>query len=140
MRIAWWSWWTEGSRRAHNGDLEERPVSPATWSNVAAIINLLTFFFAFSAFSVGLYISDRVKKALGRGMLAGVVDAHLVASAGLTTRTAMAVLAQLHWLDELWAVAIGDLALLAMAAGLFMAYLQIERYFKKMEAKRGEKA
>lgn len=115
-------------------------MSASTWSTFAAIINLATFFFAFSAFSVGLYISDRVKKALGRGMLAGVVDAHLIASGGLTVRTAMAVLAQLHWIDELWAIAIGDLALLAMAAGLFMAYLAIERYFKKMEAKRtGEK-
>jgi hypothetical protein len=111
-------------------------VTATAWSNIAAIINLLTFFFAFSAFSVGLYISDRVKKALGRGMLAGVVDAHLVASGGLTVRTAMAVLAQLRWIDDLWAIAIGDLALLAMAAGLFMAYLAIERYFKKMEAKR----
>ena len=108
----------------------------STWAHVAEIINLLTFFFAFSAFSVGLYISGRVKTALGRGMLAGVVDAHLIASGGLTVRTAMAVLAQLHWLDELWAIAIGDLALLAMAAGLFMAYLSIERYCKKRDAQR----
>ena len=109
------------------------------WTHVATIINLLTFFFAFSAFSVGLYISDRVKKALGRGMLAGVVDAFLIASAGLTIRTAMGVLMNLRWIDPLWAIAIGDLSLLAMAGGLFMAYLAIERYFKKMEAKRSEK-
>lgn len=114
-------------------------MTPAGWSNVAAFINLLTFFFSSSAFSVGLYIADRVKRALGRGMLAGVVDAFLIASAGLTVRTAMAVLAQLHWLDPLWATAIGDLALLAMAVGMFMAYLAIERYFKKMEAKRAER-
>ena len=114
-------------------------MSMSAWGHVAAIINLLTFFFAFSAFSVGLYISDRVKKALGRGMLAGVVDAFLLASGGLTVRTAMAVLSQLHWIDELWAVILGDLSLLAMAVGLFMAYLSIERYFKKMEARRTEK-
>lgn len=106
------------------------------WQHVATLINLLTFFFSFSAFSVGLYISDRVKKALGRGMLARVVDAFLVASAGLTLRTAMAVFAQLKWLNPVLATAIGDLALLAMAGGLFMAYLAIERYFKKMESKR----
>lgn len=116
-------------------------MTPATWNNVAIFINWITFFFAFSAFSVGLYIAERVKKALGRGMLARVVDAHLVASGGLTVRTTMAIIAQLVPSAYMWAVAIGDLSLFAMAAGLFMAYLAIERYFNKMAARRAtEKA
>lgn len=110
-------------------------LDPGPWAHVATVINLLTFFFSFSAFSVGLYISERVKKALGRGMLARVVDAFLVAAAGLTLRTAVAVFAQLKWMDPYKAMVIGDVALLAMATGLFMAYLAIERYFKKMEEK-----
>jgi hypothetical protein len=36
-------------------------MTPESWSSIATIINLLTFFFAFSAFSVGLYISERGK-------------------------------------------------------------------------------
>lgn len=108
---------------------------PELWQHVATIINLVTFFFSFSAFSVGLYISDRVKKALGRGMLARVVDAFLVAAGGLTLRTGVGVFQQLKWMDPLLATAIGDLALLVMAAGLFGAYLAIERYFKKMEGR-----
>lgn len=113
-------------------------MNPDAWSHVATFINLVTFFFAFSAFSVGLYISDRVKKALGRGMLARVVDAFLVAAAGLTVRTGVGVFAQLKWMDPFWATAIGDLALLAMAGGLFGAYVAIERYFKKMESRARE--
>ena len=105
------------------------------WKHVATLINLLTFFFSFSAFSVGMYISGRVKRELKKGMLSGVVDAFLIAAAGLTLRTFMGVLAQLGWLDPFWATAVGDLALLAMAAGLFMAYVTIERYFKKLERK-----
>jgi hypothetical protein len=88
-----------------------------------------------SAFSVGLYISERVKKALGRGMLARVVDAFLVAAGGMTLRTGVTVFAQLKLMSPFIATVIGDLALLAMAAGLFGAYLAIERYFKKMESR-----
>lgn len=113
-------------------------MSHDAWTHVATFINLITFFFSFSAFSVGLYISDRVKKALGRGMLARVVDAFLIAAGGLTVRTGMGVFAQLKWMDPFWANAIGDVALLAMAGGLFGAYVAIERYFKKMESRARE--
>jgi hypothetical protein len=113
-------------------------MSPDVWQHVATFINLVTFFFSFSAFSVGLYISERVKKALGRGMLARVVDAFLVAAGGLTVRTGVGVFAQLKWMDPMWATALGDLALLAMAGGLFGAYVAIERYFKKMESRARE--
>lgn len=106
------------------------------WKHVATLINLVTFFFSFSAFSVGMYIAGRVKKALGRGMLARVVDAFLIASAGLTLRTLVGVLYQLKWMDPFLALAIGDVALLAMAGGMFYAYWAIEQYFKKMEGKR----
>ena len=109
------------------------------WKHVATLINLLTFFFSFSAFSVGLYISGRVKRELKKGMLGGVVDAFLIAATGLTVRTFMAVLAELKWLDPGIAQAIGDLALLAMAAGLFLAYVTIERYFKRLESKRHDR-
>lgn len=107
-----------------------------SWQPVATLINLLTFFFSFSAFSVGLYISGRVKRELKKAMLQGVVDAFLIAAAGLTLRTFLAILAELHWLGAGIAKAFGDLALLAMALGLFLAYLAIERYFKRLESKR----
>ena len=109
------------------------------WKHVATLINLVTFFFSFSAVSVGLYIAGRVKKALGRGMLARVVDAFLIAAGGLTLRTLVGVLAQLRWMDPFWATAIGDVALLAMAGGMFYAYWAIEQYFKKMESKRHDR-
>ncbi|MEB3198008.1 MAG: hypothetical protein VKP62_12475 [Candidatus Sericytochromatia bacterium] len=115
-------------------------MSQGLWSHVATFINLVTFFFSFSAFSVGLYISDRVKWALGRGTLARVVDAFLVAAAGLTVRTGIEVFAHLRWVSPGVATAIGDLALLAMAGGLFGAYLAIERYFRKMEARAAREA
>ena len=111
-------------------------MSPDVWKHIATIINLLTFFFSFSAFSVGLYIAGRVKKALGRGMLSRVVDAFLIAAGGLTLRTFVGVMAQLNWMDAFLATVVGDLALLALAAGLFYAYWAIEQYFKKMESKR----
>lgn len=110
------------------------------WPHVATFINLLTFFFSFSAFSVGLYISDRVKRALGRGTLARVVDAFIVAAAGLTVRTGVEVFAHLRWISPMTATVIGDLALLAMAGGLFGAYVAIERYFKKMETRAAREA
>jgi hypothetical protein len=106
------------------------------WKHISTVINLVTFFFSFSAFSVGLYIAGRVKKALGRGMLARVVDAFLIASAGLTLRTLVGVLSQLRWMDPFLATAVGDVALLAMAGGMFYAYWAIEQYFKKMESKK----
>jgi drug/metabolite transporter (DMT)-like permease len=112
-------------------------VSPDIWKHIAMLINLATFFFAFSAFSVGLYIAGRVKAALGRGMLARVVDAFLLAAAGLTLRTFLTILAQLNWMNAFVATAIGDLALLIMAAGLFLAYLAMEKYFKRKESKQG---
>lgn len=114
-------------------------MNPDIWKHIATLINLLTFFFSFSAFSVGLYIAGRVKRELKKGMLTGVVDAFIIAAAGLTVRTFMAIMAELHWLDETLAKAIGDLALLAMAAGLFLAYLTIERYFKRLESKKLER-
>lgn len=110
-------------------------MTPESWSSFATVINLLTFFFSFSAFSVGLYISERVKRALGRGMLARVVDAFLIAAGGLTLRTGVTVFAQLKLMPPFVATVIGDLSLLAMAGGLFGAYIAIERYFKKMESR-----
>jgi hypothetical protein len=109
------------------------------WQHVATLINLVTFFFSFSAFSVGMYIAGRVKKALGRGMLARVVDAFLIASAGLTARTFLGAMAQLRWMDAGLATALGDVALLAMAGGMFYAYWAIEQYFKKVESRRPER-
>lgn len=103
------------------------------WKHVATLINLVTFFFSFSAFSVGMYISGRVKRELRKGMLSGVVNAFLIAAGGLTVRTFMGAMSQLGWLDPGIAAAVGDLALLAMAGGLFYAYWTIEQYFKKLE-------
>jgi hypothetical protein len=116
------------------------PMSQGLWAHVATFINLITFFFSFSAFSVGLYISERVKRALGRGTLARVVDAFIVAAAGLTVRTGVGAFAHLRWVEPQTATVIGDLALLVMAGGLFGAYVAIERYFKKMELRAAREA
>lgn len=115
-------------------------MGPELWKHAATFINLVTFFFSFSAFSVGLYISERVKRALGKGMLAKVVDAFILASAGLTIRTAAGSFYHLGWIGETTSRVIGDLALLAMAGGLFGAYVAIERYFKKMEVRAAREA
>lgn len=105
-------------------------------ATLSGFVDLASFFFAGSALSVGLYIAKRVKQALGRGMLSRVVDAHLLAAGGLTLRSAAALLATLGWISPGLAKAVGDLALVAMGLGLFLSYLAIEKYFKKMEAKR----
>ena len=68
-------------------------------------------------------------------LLARVVDAFLVAAGGLTLRTGVTVFAQLKLMSPFTATVIGDVALLAMAGGLFGAYVAIERYFKKMEGR-----
>lgn len=104
-----------------------------TWRNFATFINLVTFFFGFSAFSVGLYIQGRVKKGLKRPVLRGVVNGFLVAAGGLTLRTFLGAMAQLGWVNVVFAAMVGDLALLAMAGGVFFAYLSLERYFKELE-------
>lgn len=108
-------------------------MTPDIWKHLATLINLVTFFFSFSAFSVGLYIQGRVKRGLKRQVLRRVVDSFLIASAGLTLRSLLGSLAQLGWVDPLFARVVGDLALLAMAAGVFLAYLALEHFFKELE-------
>lgn len=112
----------------------------ATGATLSGFVDLASFFFAGSALSVGLYISKRVKAALGKGMLARVVDAHLMAAGGLTLRSAAALLATLGWINPSLAKVVGDLALVVMGLGLFLSYLAIEKYFKKVEARRQPKA
>ncbi|GEM_PF-1749670 len=111
---------------------EENAVNLEAWHTVAVLINLITFFFSFASFSVGLYMANRVKTALGRGMLSRMVTAFLVASGALAVRTLVMVFTELAWIPRTGAEVIGDLALLVMGGGIFGGYIAIEGYFKKI--------
>lgn len=121
-----------GLPRVYNEGVETF-VSFGTWRSAAVLLNLLTFFFGFSAFSVGLLISARVRRLLGGGALGGVVNAFLVASGALAMRALAIVLFHLEWLPRAIALPIADLALVAMGAALFWAYLVFERFLKSKE-------
>lgn len=109
-------------------------VSLSGWRSAAMLFNLLTFFFAFSAFSVGLLISQRVRRVIGKGLLGGIVNSFLIASAALSLRALVILLFHLRLLSEFAAVVLSDLAMLAVGGGLFMAYLVFERFLKTKES------
>ena len=104
-----------------------------SWRSAAVLLNLLAFFFGFSAFSVGLLISARLKRLLGGGALGGVVNAFLVASGSLALRALSIVLYHLDILPRKLALPLADLSLVAMGAALFWAYLIFERFLKNRE-------
>lgn len=104
------------------------------WRSAALLINLITFFLAFSAFSVGLLISARIKRLMGDRMLGAVVTNFLVAAGALALRSLAIILFHLGLVGRLVAVAISDLALMGVAGGLFAAYLVFERFLKTKEA------
>lgn len=104
------------------------------WRSGALLLNLITFFLAFSAFSVGLLISGRLRRLLGTGLLNGVVTSFLLASAALSVRSLAIILYHLGLVPQLTAVVLGDLALVMVGGGLFWAYVVFERYLKAKEA------
>lgn len=104
------------------------------WRSAALLFNLITFFLAFSAFSVGLLIAARVQKVLGGGLLGGVVLSFLAASGALSLRSLAIILYHLGLLPQLAAVALSDLTLLGVGGGLFWSYLIFERFLKTKEA------
>lgn len=104
------------------------------WRSGALLLNLITFFLAFSAFSVGMLISGRIRRLLGAGLLNGVVTSFLVASGALSVRSLAIILFHLGLLPQLAAVILGDLSLVTVGGGLFWAYVIFERYLKAKEA------
>lgn len=104
------------------------------WRSGALLMNLVTFFLAFSAFSVGLLISMRVRRLLGSPLLSGVVTSFLVASAALSVRSLAIILFHLGLVPQLAALVLGDLALVSVGGSLFWAYVVFERFLKTREA------
>lgn len=104
------------------------------WRSAALLINLITFFLAFSAFSVGLLISARIKRLMGDRMLGAVVTNFLLAAGALALRSLAIILFHLGLVWRLLAVVISDLSLLGVGGGLFAAYLVFERFLKTKEA------
>lgn len=111
-------------------------VGYGAWRSAAVLLNLLAFFFGFSAFSVGLLISARVKRLLEGpqgGAIAGVVHAFLLASGTLAVRSLAIVLFHLDLLPGAWALPVADLSLVVMGGALFWAYLVLERFLSRKE-------
>lgn len=103
------------------------------WRSAALLLNLITFFLAFSAFTVGCLIATRVKRLMPSPMLSGIVVCFLVASAALALRCLLIVLFHLRLVPQFLALAVSDLALLGVGGGLFGAYLVFERFLKTKE-------
>ncbi len=106
------------------------------WRNAAVLLNLVAFFFGFSAFSVGLLIASRVKRQLEgpQGMaLAGLIHAFLLAAGTLAVRSLTIVLFHLNLIPALLALPLADLSLVVMGAALFWAYLVLERFLSSRE-------
>lgn len=106
---------------------------PDTLALLGSLFNLVTFFFAFSAFCVGLYMAPRLRRALGARVLAGVVNGFLIASGALSARTFVGAVAGLGWLPAAPAQLVADLLLLGVGAGLFGSYLALERHFRSLQ-------
>lgn len=109
-------------------------VNLEAWRSGALLLNLVTFFLAFSACSVGLLIAPRVRRILGSGLLSGVVTSFLVASGALSLRCLVIILFHLGLVPRMAAVVLGDVALVVVGGGLFWAYVVFERYLKTKEA------
>lgn len=106
------------------------------WRNAAVLLNLLAFFFGFSAFSVGLLIASRVKRLLAQNLgaaLTGLVHAFLLASGVLALRSLAIVLFHLDLLPGGAALPIADLSLVALGGALFWAYLLLDRFLDSKE-------
>jgi hypothetical protein len=106
------------------------------WRNAAVLLNLVAFFFGFSAFSVGLLIAARVKRLLAGsqgGMLVGLVHAFLLASGTLALRSLAIILFHLNLLPRMLALPVADLSLVALGGALFWAYLILERFLDSKE-------
>ena len=106
------------------------------WRNAAVLLNLVVFFFGFSAFSVGLLITSRLKRVLAGSQaerLAGVVNAFLLASGALALRALAIVLFHLTLMPRNLALPVADLSLVVVGGALFWAYLIFERYLSSKE-------
>ena len=106
------------------------------WRNAAVLLNLLAFFFAFSAFSVGLLIAARVKRLLSGpqgGMLTGLVHAFLLGSGALALRSLAIILFHLDLLPPMLALPVADCSLVVLGGALFWAYLIFDRFLENKE-------
>ena len=112
-------------------------IGVGAWRNAAVLLNLVAFFFGFSAFSVGLLIAARVKRLLAGTssgiMLTGLVHAFLLGSAALALRALAIVLFHLNLLPRMLALPVADLALVVLGGALFWAYLIFDRFLDSRE-------
>ncbi|HEY9854185.1 MAG TPA: hypothetical protein V6D05_00520 [Stenomitos sp.] len=109
-------------------------VNLEAWRSGALLLNLVTFFLAFSAFSVGMLISVRIRRLLSSGLLNGVVTSFLMASAALSVRSLAIILFHLGLVPQMAAVILSDLSLVVVGGALFWAYVVFERFLKTKEA------
>jgi hypothetical protein len=100
------------------------------WRSAALLLNLITFFLAFSAFTVGCLIATRIKRLLGSPLLSDIVLCFLIASGALALRCLVIILHHLALVPRLLALVVSDLGLLVTGGALFGAYLVFERYLR----------
>ncbi|HEY9898282.1 MAG TPA: hypothetical protein V6D00_03790 [Pantanalinema sp.] len=103
------------------------------WRSAALLLNLITFFLAFSAFAVGCLIATRIRRLLGSGLLSGIVTCFLIASGALALRSLLIILHHLALVPELLALVVSDVGLLVTGGALFAAYLVFERFLRTKE-------
>lgn len=107
------------------------------WRAAALLLNLITFFLAFSAFTVGWLIAARVKRLLGSGLLGGIVTCFLIASGALALRSLLIILHHLGLVPPILALAASDIGLLVTGGALFGAYLVFEKFLRAKESIEG---
>ncbi|MBO9539409.1 hypothetical protein J7643_02315 [bacterium] len=105
------------------------------WRSAALLLNLITFFLAFSAFTVGWLIATRIRRLLGSALLTGIVTCFLIASGALSLRCLVIILHHLALVPTVPALVVSDVGLLVVGGALFGAYLIFERFLRTKEAR-----
>lgn len=105
------------------------------WRSAALLLNLITFFLAFSAFTVGWLIATRIRRLLGSALLTGIVTCFLIASVALSLRCLVIILHHLALVPTVPALVVSDVGLLVVGGALFGAYLIFERFLRTKEAR-----
>lgn len=97
------------------------------WKGFALFLNLVTFFLAFSAFSVGALIRDRLLRRLEPVPLAGVINWFLLGAGMVTLRALVIVLFHLGVLPATFAYPVADIVQVIVGLAVFRVYLTFER-------------
>jgi Na+/citrate or Na+/malate symporter len=96
------------------------------------IVEILTFFFAFSACSIGFYLRSQIYKLLPRRHFKLIYNTYLVVAAILTLRSFCLVLGQIQIIPLVIAQSLSTLCLLGLAGSLFFMYWRFEVLLKRL--------